>query len=88
MKELKFRKEIVEKYVEDILDTDLVGVECNDGRCIIAKTEDSFLAMTKECKSIYNKLTAENKVRYIEELKPTKVILFDNEVEMLLWYNN
>lgn len=93
MKELKFREEAKEKYVEDILDTDLVGVESSrDGsRYLVVKYKNNFIAVSKDDNGNYSsKIEESSKSKYVQQFcpKPKRVLLFDNEAEMLVWYNN
>lgn len=91
MKILKFRNEEKTKYVEDILDADLIGIIFNNERFIIVKNHNNFfIALRKEDDGLTTKLKTETKVDFIKSFcsSNTPVILFDNEAEMMIWYNN
>lgn len=92
MKTLKFRNEEKTKYVEDILDTDLVGlVNSLDQRIIIVlNSSRRFIGLNKEYNGKSQRWSEKSKSEYIKQFKPKpkEVILFDNEAEMMIWYNN
>lgn len=92
MRELKFRKDNDVLFVEDIKDSDFVGIEdIKDGKIIIAKgLNNNFAGVNKHNNNTIDKWFRQSKVAYIEDFspKPTKVLIFDNEIEMLIWYND
>ncbi len=91
MKELKFRNDETTKYVEDILDTDLVGILTSLGeRVLVMSNGYEFIGLTKKDKNTKSKWGVESKKYYVEKFspKPKEVLLFENETEMLLWYNS
>lgn len=91
MKVLKSMKD--EKTIETIEDSDLIGLYSGDyENIIIISHNGEFIGLDKSDDNVDRKWSASTKRAYVERFQgPTgagEVLLFDNELEMMLWYNN